>query len=1174
MVNDPIAEAPACSLDSPMDAASTSPALADASPGSEGTAEQAVPPVVAVVVTCDPGWWLEECITSLAQQDYPQLSVLVVDADSAEDPTARIAAVMPNAYVRRTRRRRGFATAANEVLEIVEGASHFLFCHDDVVLSSRSVRMMVEESLRSNAGVVAPKLVGWFHPDRLLAVGMGADALGVPVALAERGDLDQEQHDAVRDVFYAPSACSLIRADLFATLGGFDGGYGPMGEDLDLAWRAHLAGARVITAPAATVAHLEATDAGQRALDGHLLANGPNELSRPDGWERGTDTRPLRADPWDEEEAPAAPVEVSRGTGHHASWRARREAERDLEHEQWSGDEEWETEAWELPRRVRRRDPHPPAAATSPVMANAGGPDVARLSDYRNAARLRAVASNYGWPRLIAHLPVAFVLALIQAAVLAARHDREAARRVLRPWAVLVRQSGSVRTRRKFARRARAVSDTEIVALQSRRSARFRDALRPVLAERQARPAEPDRRLAITVWLGTIAVLAFGTRQLLVGHLPTLGELAPWPALHTLAAQATSGWRLTGLGVAGPAPTAFGLMSVAGVVFLGHMTTLQHVLVLGMIPLGAIGITRLARPLASRRAQLVALVAYLAVPLPYDAVARGRWSGLVAYAAFPWILSWLAQATSLPPFGSGTPERSFGTRRRILMLGLLVGAASAVQPGMLLLVVAVGAALALGVAVTGGRAQSGRDSRGAGIRALGVAVMGAIGGLVLLFPWALSWLPPWGEWAMFTGAAPAAQPVIHVAQLLRFQTGPIGAGVIGYALLVASSLPLIIGQGWRSLWAARLWIVALVSFGLAWAGQHGALGAVWPSADVLLVPAATALALSAGLGMAAFEVDLSGFTFGWRQVVAGVAAAAGLLACIPVLAASTDGRWGQRRSGFDALLSWMPDQRAKGDFRVLWVGSPDVLPIAGWQDRPGLAYATSLDGPPTMTTRWPGTSVGATTLLAQAIELVRRGDTTAVGHLLAPMGVRYLVVVESPGPLDTSRRDVRVVPPDLHAGLQSQLDLRLVDQSAAATVYENNAWIPMRAALPERAVPVAELDDPRAARTIDLAPAPPILPVQSGPTTFKGDLAAGTQVEVAQAPSSHWQLTVDGRGVTRRSAFATGNLFSVGPGGPATLRYNTPIGWRVAYVIQAALWAAALVLVIRFRRRRQTRTVA
>ena len=71
------------------------------------------------------------------------------------------------------------------------------------------------------------------------------------------GEHDQEQHDAVRDVFVLPSACLLVRADLFRVLGGFDEAISFHGEDVDLCWRAHHTGARVVVVPDARVRHLE-----------------------------------------------------------------------------------------------------------------------------------------------------------------------------------------------------------------------------------------------------------------------------------------------------------------------------------------------------------------------------------------------------------------------------------------------------------------------------------------------------------------------------------------------------------------------------------------------------------------------------------------------------------------------------------------------------------------------------------------------------------------------------------------------------------------------------------------------------------------------------------------------------------------------------------------------------
>lgn len=217
-----------------------------------------VPAVVAVLVTHDPGPWFEETLQGLAEQTYPDLSLLVVDTGSAVDPTDRITAVVPTAHVHRLDHDPGFGAAANLVGELVEGAAFYAFCHDDIGLQPDSIRTMIEEAFRSNAGIIGPKLVDWHDPRRLLQVGMGVDKTGVLAPVTERGELDQEQHDAVRDVFAVTGGCTVVRADLFDALGGYDDGIDYLGDDLDLCWRAHVLGARVMIAPAARVRHLEA----------------------------------------------------------------------------------------------------------------------------------------------------------------------------------------------------------------------------------------------------------------------------------------------------------------------------------------------------------------------------------------------------------------------------------------------------------------------------------------------------------------------------------------------------------------------------------------------------------------------------------------------------------------------------------------------------------------------------------------------------------------------------------------------------------------------------------------------------------------------------------------------------------------------------------------------------
>jgi GT2 family glycosyltransferase len=246
------------------------------------------PTVVAVVVTCDPGPWLEQALSSLAAQDYPNVSVVVVDSASINDPTPAVEASLPGAFVWRLKDRVGFGRAANQVRQLVEGASHYLFCHDDVILAPDAVRLLLEEAFRSNSGIASPKYLQWEDPERLLSVGATADKVGVVNDLVDPGELDQEQHDSVREILVAPAGVTLVRADLFDALGGFDERFFMVYEDVDLSYRARLAGARVWYAADAIVRHAgsgslgtisaSAVFYGQRNLEWTWIKNTPPRL--------------------------------------------------------------------------------------------------------------------------------------------------------------------------------------------------------------------------------------------------------------------------------------------------------------------------------------------------------------------------------------------------------------------------------------------------------------------------------------------------------------------------------------------------------------------------------------------------------------------------------------------------------------------------------------------------------------------------------------------------------------------------------------------------------------------------------------------------------------------------------------------------------------------------------
>ena len=221
-------------------------------------ARDTTPSVLAAIVAHAPGDWFDETLESFANQDYQRLEVMVVD--SAGDPSlaARVQSHLPEASVLDASDTDGFSAAANALLDTHVDPVFLMICHDDIALEPDAVRLLVVESLRSNAGIVGPKLVDWNNPDRLQHVAYIVDRLAVAADVVEPGEIDQEQYDAVVDVFAVPSACILIRTDLFRSLEGFDPGMPYHCEDVDLCFRAQLAGARVMAVPDARVRHRQA----------------------------------------------------------------------------------------------------------------------------------------------------------------------------------------------------------------------------------------------------------------------------------------------------------------------------------------------------------------------------------------------------------------------------------------------------------------------------------------------------------------------------------------------------------------------------------------------------------------------------------------------------------------------------------------------------------------------------------------------------------------------------------------------------------------------------------------------------------------------------------------------------------------------------------------------------
>jgi GT2 family glycosyltransferase len=196
-----------------------------------------------IVVAYDSGDALTRCLDSLADED-----VIVVNnggrGPEIADAEAR-ARVIGGGNV-------GFGAGCN--LGARDTAADVLvFVNPDTVVQPGAVAALVRALEQPDVAIVQARLRLLQDPERLNSSGnvVHVSGLAWPGGYGDRADALGEP----REIAYASGAAFAIRRDVFRELGGFTEELFLYQEDLELGWRAHLRGLRVLVVPEADVLH-------------------------------------------------------------------------------------------------------------------------------------------------------------------------------------------------------------------------------------------------------------------------------------------------------------------------------------------------------------------------------------------------------------------------------------------------------------------------------------------------------------------------------------------------------------------------------------------------------------------------------------------------------------------------------------------------------------------------------------------------------------------------------------------------------------------------------------------------------------------------------------------------------------------------------------------------------
>ena len=1019
------------------------------------------------MVVHQPGAWFDEVLAGLASQDYPNLNSVFflttkltssgVDTTDANAVATKISEVLPNAVVRIVEGNPGFGRLINELQRIVDGDKG-LFCimHDDVVLQTDTVRKLVEELFISNAAVVGPKLMQWDKPTLLQSVGFGIDRCGEIDPFIEQNERDQEQHDAVRDVFFVSSACMLVRSDLFRELNGFSQDISFFGEDLDFCWRAHLSGARVLVSPTAVARHIDSFE-----------TRSPNLISRSSA----------------------------------ARNRARTVATL--------------TSRWRLPFVWLQMLL---TSAIETVLGVFTGTFRESLASFRATVAL-VLDASYIWQR---------------------RRQVRPLRRVAASEIAKLQVKGSARLTR-FIRHRRALASREIASL----------------VQTKKRWRQSSTRTAGTVLLAVTILILVGSREIITDSSRVIGEMLPFEngsvSTSSVFTNFLSGWWSSGFGEASANPTGLGLIALASYFLFGNLALLQTLMIVGSLFVGLIGMWRLCGAFANTRVRLGAAVVYAALPLSYDAIARGRFSALICIAAAPWLFDILNR------FQDGKDQSLVRKTQLVSGLLLILGLVFAFTPSIAILFLAI-TGLWVFASFLGGVSATKLFS------VLLVGLTGLIGSLFINLPWSMHFVSS-SWWHLLAGDQGVTDRKIGLISLARLDFGNTRGGFLVVAIYFCVFCALVVADGWRRLWAIRSSVLVVFGLLLVVLDDRGRLPFALPEPAVMLAIVACGLALAVATCLSVFaETNLTRAS-DWRRSLSLLVPLAIAMMIAPTLLSVTDGRWNQPETLVPQLLEQLPDNPKEGNYRTLYVGERDLLPVATNSVNSEISYGVADDGAVNFSSNWAPQETSMNLVAQRALKSLIADDTVRVGRLISPLAIRFIVV-----PLGDLPSSAAL---SLVESLSNQLDLRRTYFARNLVIFEDVTWLPIISVLDEVSSVASQ-------QVSDFSLTSQELKSQSALLIDKNSVAdkkvrakfAGGTVHVAVPFDSRWRLIVDDAQLAPRVAFGSSTAFDAPIAGILSLQYQTSPLRYFYLVVQAIVWLCLIMLAANFSRfRRRMRQV-
>lgn len=207
-----------------------------------------------------PNWngaeFISTCLQSLNAQSLKKHQVVVVDNGSSDNSLAVIKKNFPNVTVLEFSSNAGFAGGVNRGIRfsLEQGADYIVLLNNDAVADKYWLSKLVAQADENQEVSIVTSKILLADKKHIDSTGDFYTIWGLPYPRG-RNQVDKGQFDDQTDVFGASGGASLYRAELFKQIGLFDEDFFAYYEDVDISFRAQMAGWKVRYQPKAVVYH-------------------------------------------------------------------------------------------------------------------------------------------------------------------------------------------------------------------------------------------------------------------------------------------------------------------------------------------------------------------------------------------------------------------------------------------------------------------------------------------------------------------------------------------------------------------------------------------------------------------------------------------------------------------------------------------------------------------------------------------------------------------------------------------------------------------------------------------------------------------------------------------------------------------------------------------------------